>query len=658
MVVSFKSDQNLTLDLESAFFSMEKNFRNRKSNIFRVAIFILFVFLCEAFVMASMSLLFQRPFWGAVFLDSCLLVILLSPGFYFLLYRPMDNQIRERSHVLDALGEQEKRYRLMMEAMHDPVYICSGDYRVIYMNPAMIRRTDRDAVGDICHEVIHHRESICPWCVNDKVQRGEYAEYETVSPADGRFYNVAQCPIFHLDGRIDKMVILRDLTRYKRVEEALQWELDINKTLAVLSKALLSSRSVEEISSLVLEGAKRLTGSSFGYAGFIEETTGYLICPALTQEVWDACKMADKRIAFKELAGLRGWVLKNKRSLISNRVHEDPRSGGIPDGHVPIRQFLSSPALVGEKLVGQIALSNPERDYDDRDLKLIESLADIYALAIQNFRTEERLRRNRDELEKSVDERTARLKETNIKLSNKITDHKTAEDALQRSEDQLRGLSRQLLTSQEEERRLIAMELHDGIGQTLSAIKFKVETGLEELKGKEPTECLRVLVSVVSMIQEAVEEVRTISKNLRPPMLDDLGVVATISWFCREFMKIYGGIQVEKEILLKEEDVPHELKTPIFRILQEAFNNVAKHSQADMVGVVFRKRDGWIDLLIEDNGRGFDTNAAPGPKDPPPGLGLASMKERAILSGGSFEIESSPGKGTRIAASFPSPAKV
>ena len=214
------------------------------------------------------------------------------------------------------------------------------------------------------------------------------------------------------------------------------------------------------------------------------------------------------------------------------------------------------------------------------------------------------------------------------------------------------------MTSQEEERRLIALELHDGIGQTLSAIKFKVETGLEELKGKETSEFFQVLGSVVSMIQEAVEEVRTVCMNLRPPMLDDLGIVATISWFSREFMKTYGGIQVEKEILLKEEDVSHELKTPIFRMLQEAFNNVAKHSQADLVRVVLRKRDGWIDLKIEDNGRGFDIKAALRPKDHALGLGLSSMKERATSSGGFFEIESSPGKGTRIAVSLPSPAKV
>jgi signal transduction histidine kinase len=446
--------------------------------------FILVLFLCEAVIMAIMAYFFHRPLWGRlIFVDAGILIIVLFPGVYYLLYRPMEKQMEERAQINEAIQEQEKKYRLMMEAMHDPVYICSPDYTVLYMNPAMIRRTGRDAVGERCYRVIHDRDAVCPWCVNEKVQRGEYAEYEVVSPKDGHFYNAAQCPIFNLDGHIDKMVILRDFTQYKRIEE--------------------------------------------------------------------------------------------------------------------------------------------------------------------------KLRAARDELEMRVAERTKKLKETNIQLTWEIENHKATENALERSEEQLRDLSRKLITSQEEERRLIAMELHDGIGQTLSAIKFKVENELEELIGDDADARHRLQPPVVSMVQHAVEEVRRICQNLRPPILDDLGILATISWFCRGFRNVYEEIAVEEEILLTEAEIPRELNISIFRVLQEAFNNIAKHSGADLARLVLKREGEWVVLQIEDNGNGFDVEAAFRPKDDA-GMGLASMKERATLSGGSLEIASAPGKGTRISALFPS----
>ena len=266
---------------------------------------------------------------------------------------------------------------------------------------------------------------------------------------------------------------------------------------------------------------------------------------------------------------------------------------------------------------------------------------------------EEKLRSTRDELEIRVEERTKKLKETNIHLTWEIENHKATENALQRSEKQLRDLSRKLMTSQEEERRLIAMELHDGIGQTLSAIKFKVENGLEAMDGKESDAFLQFQPPVVSMVQQAVDEVRRICQNLRPPILDDLGILPTISWFCRGFKAVYESISVEKEILVTEAEVPQDVKISIFRVLQEAFNNIAKHSGADLARVVLKREAEWVVLLIEDNGKGFHVDAALKTKDASAGMGLASMKERATLSGGFLEVGSTPGNGTRVRALFP-----
>ncbi len=357
-------------------------------------------------------------------------------------------------------------------------------------------------------------------------------------------------------------------------------------------------------------------------------------------------------------------ALEGRSAVLSHTFHGyllpmQTDAGGDPPVNMPQKATIS-PLILGGQISGTVGCIEDVTERVRREKELIGRVDEEKRL-VEELKSseealrekEEKLRNIRDELEKHVDERTRMLKETNVRLTREIEDHEVTEDALQQSEKRLRGLSRRLLRSQEEERRLIAMELHDGIGQTLSAIKFKVENGLQELSGKSPEECFELQGPVVSMLQEAVEEVRRICKNLRPPILDDLGIVATISWFCREFENVYGNIRVEKEILLDEKAVSGEFKTSIFRVLQEAFNNIAKHSGADRVRVVLKKDDKRIVLLVEDNGRGFDVAAVQGSKDPADGMGLAGMKERTTLSGGSFEIESVPGEGARIRASFP-----
>ncbi|MGC9356663.1 MAG: sensor histidine kinase, partial [Anaerolineae bacterium] len=180
----------------------------------------------------------------------------------------------------------------------------------------------------------------------------------------------------------------RDITERKRMEEALAWEANANAALAEVSKVLLTATSIEEISDLILAHARDLTGSTVGYAGYIDPETGYLICPTMSREVWEHCNVPDKDIVFEVFGGLWGWVLENRESLMTNNLVQDPRSTGLPHGHIQIHRFLSAPALAGEDLVGQLALANPDRDYTARDVELVERLASLYALAVQRQRME------------------------------------------------------------------------------------------------------------------------------------------------------------------------------------------------------------------------------------------------------------------------------
>ncbi len=141
--------------------------------------------------------------------------------------------------------------------------------------------------------------------------------------------------------------------------------------------------------------------------------------------------------------------------------------------------------------------------------------------------------------------------------------------------------------------------------------------------------------------------------NLRPSILDDLGLLPTIDWVCRVFHATYPGIQIEKRVDLQEEEVPDALKAVLYRISQEALNNIAKHSQADLVAFSLEKKGGKIDLTIQDNGHGFHLRESLFAGGSNHGLGLTSMRERAEMFGGSFAIESTVGKGTAIRASWP-----
>jgi PAS domain S-box-containing protein len=231
-----------------------------------------------------------------------------------------------------------------------------------------------------------------------------------------------------------------------------------------------------------------------------------------------------------------------------------------------------------------------------------------------------------------------------------ITRRKEGERALRESENRLRFLSGQLLVAQENERKRIAGELHDSIAADLSGFKFKIEESLSRIE--KGTEAYESLSALVLRIQRTMEETRRIMADLRPAVLD-LGIVPATQWLCREFEKTYSCICIERRIGIENNDVPDLLKTPIFRILQEALNNVAKHSKATLVKLSLHETEGEIGLMVQDNGQGFNTEGARSRVGTAPGLGLVSMRERVELSGGSFSIESAEGRGTTIRAWWP-----
>jgi PAS domain S-box-containing protein len=568
------------------------------------------------------------------------------------LVRPYDLLFRNLKQNEEVLRESEEKYRTMMEAMVDAVYICSPDFRVAYMNPAMIRRIGRDATGEVCHKAINDLDERCPFCVHDRVREGEHVEIEILSPKDGRFYRVSHSPVVHRDGTVSKMTIYRDITQHKQAEEALEkarldleqrvvartfeltesnarlkqeiaerlrtelaLRLDESRLEALMRLNLMADLSIKEATDFVLEEGVRLTESEIGFLGFMNETETELTIHAWSRHVMEECSIIQKSIHFPiEGSGLWGEAVRERAPFILNDYSlPHPGKKGYPKGHVELIRFMVVPVLDGDRIVAIGAMANKEEEYDESDVRQLRLFLDGMWQIVGRRRDKE---------------------------------------ALQSSETELRRLSSQLLNAQEEERKRISRELHDGIGQSLSAIKFTVETALNEMAQENPAQVSQSLEAVVPLVQEAVEEVRTISRNLRPSILDDLGILATISWFCREVEDTYSGIRIHKRINIKEDDVPDSLKTVIFRLLQEAVNNVTKHARANSIDLSLEGTDERIELTIEDNGMGFDLEKELAEGRLKDGIGLSSMRERTELSNGSFLIESNKGAGTRVRASW------
>ena len=218
-------------------------------------------------------------------------------------------------------------------------------------------------------------------------------------------------------------------------------------------------------------------------------------------------------------------------------------------------------------------------------------------------------------------------------------------------EGKIKDFNNRLLLAYEQERKRISHELHDSLAANLAAVKMGLERKLNSMKEGSSSREIKIEDSI-SNLQRNIEELRRIMNNLHPSVLDDLGLFPAISWFCREFRSVYSGIRVEEKIAIQESEVPKFLNIVIFRILQEALNNTAKHSKANLIRVFLAKEDGSIQLVIEDNGQGFDLAEIDSVKGTR-GLGLGSMKERVDLSGGVFDIVSHPGEGTTIQARWP-----
>jgi signal transduction histidine kinase len=257
------------------------------------------------------------------------------------------------------------------------------------------------------------------------------------------------------------------------------------------------------------------------------------------------------------------------------------------------------------------------------------------------------LMEHREQLGELVKRKTEELTEVNENLQLEISEKRQKEDALKESSERLRYLSNELLTAQENERKRISGELHDELGQSLTLLKLNLRSVKRKLREDQASireECDNIL----QYINGVIENVRRLATDLSPCILEDIGLTGALRQLINNCV-VGNDLAVTVDIMEIDRLVSPKAAIHLYRILQEALNNTIKHSGANAVSIVIRSDGTRVSFLFEDDGVGFDANNINSDK----GLGLASMKERVHMLGGSLELSSSSGNGTRIAFAMP-----
>jgi signal transduction histidine kinase len=263
----------------------------------------------------------------------------------------------------------------------------------------------------------------------------------------------------------------------------------------------------------------------------------------------------------------------------------------------------------------------------------------------ERTRAQKALDNAKNELERRVQDRTAELQEMNMELLTEVAERKRAQENLRRSEEELQNLAGRLITVQEDERKRVARELHDDFSQRLALHCVRLDLLRQTMEAGSET--ARELERLRSQAGELALDVREISHNLHHPQIA-LGLQHGTASFCHEFSEQHGvAIELAQEGQL--EHIPEMVSIVLFRVLQEALSNVAKHSGSDLVTVFLRVDGDQALLRVIDQGRGFDTESVRRAS----GLGLISIRERLRLVGGTMRIISSPGQGTTAEAVVP-----
>ncbi len=301
-----------------------------------------------------------------------------------------------------------------------------------------------------------------------------------------------------------------------------------------------------------------------------------------------------------------------------------------------------------EKFSGVIGmLTSSRRPPTKAQLNVLENAARIVQITNERLKEKERVKKLKARLANEAEERTQKMREAIRQLQDEIVQRKMMERSLKTSNEKLQNLSNHLENVREEERTRISREIHDELGQMLTTLKMKLAI-LEERTLDEGFPIQEDIQAMMGLVETTLQTVRRISTELRPGILDVLGLSEAVEWQSQEFHE-QTKIEIETRIQRLPENIGKDLSTACFRICQEALTNVARHAEANRVTVSLRHTNGKVELFVRDNGKGITNEQLSHITS----LGLIGMRERAQNLGGDLNIERTTPNGTQVSISFP-----
>ena len=401
--------------------------------------------------------------------------------------------------------------------------------------------------------------------------------------------------------------------------------------LTELNLQMASERDLQHLLELVCHGARDLLSAKFAVLGVAEtdQTSARFASCGIAPEL--LVKAGPPRLQ----AGLPGQVMLHRVAGRFTNTSGNPADAGLPVQYPPVHKLLIAPVASLACSYGWICLGDKvgADDFSDQDESLLSVLASQVGRIYDNVRLYEKIQQDAVMLQHEIAERTK------------------AQEALRHSAEQLRALSRRIIDTQESERRRVARELHDEVGQALTAIKIRLQTqqGPKHTHGwqagKRPLhdESLRI-------VDNALAQMRRLALGLRPSILDDLGLMPALRWLANESMEHHG---LKVSVRGRIDRLDPGIETVCFRIAQEAMTNVVRHARATRVTIELLHWPEVLELHIEDDGQGFEVDDQLSRASHGHSLGLLGMRERATLAGGRLEITSTPGHGCTVLLSCP-----